>query len=538
MARMKASLGRTRAEKREELRKCKKDPAYFIRRYCKIRHPKKGLIPFTLYDFQEDLLTDYENNRFNVVLKARQLGISTVSAAYSVWLMLFRKYQSIVIMATRLDVAQNLMDKIKLAYKELPEDLKIVGVKSDNRTEMIMENGSFVKCIATSRDGIRSESLSLLIFDEAGFIEDMDGIWVAAQPALSYGGSCIVLSTPNGAEGLFYDTCVGAEEKTNDFHLITLPWHVHPDRDQAWFDEQTRALPPKAVAQEYMCSFEGSGSTVIDGSFIKKIKEEDVRDPIYKSGFGNSMWVWEEPRFGDEYIISADVARGDGEDFSAFHVFKARDLTQVAEFKAKVPIEQYADILMAAASEYNNALLIVENNNLGFLVLRDLERLGYSNLYYSDKSSLLEDAAVSFDAINNERYRMGFLTSQKTRPLIIAKMEEYVRLGNVGLRSSRLLNEMNKFVWKGGRAQARRGSNDDLVMSFAILCWIHSVVYKNIQYQRDMGDVIESAISLSQTRLAISVPGQEAPIYSGGDSRSAGKAYWKSHEDYMWIVKG
>ena len=214
----------------KEILKCGKDPAYFLKTYARISHPLHGLVLFKTYDYQDTLLQDFNDYRFNVVLKARQLGISTLTAGYIVWLMLFHRDKSILVMATKRDTAGNLVNKVKKIMKNLPDWIQISNITVDNRTSFELSNGSSIKAASTSGDAGRSEALSLLVLDEAAHIEGLERLWTGLYPTLSTGGRCIAISTPNGVGNWFHKSCAGAIDNTNNFHLTTLPWDVHPER--------------------------------------------------------------------------------------------------------------------------------------------------------------------------------------------------------------------------------------------------------------------------------------------------------------------
>ena len=188
----------TKKERIKEIVKCGKDPIYFINNYARISHPKHGLIPFKTYDFQEQLLRDFEDYRFNVILKARQLGISTITAGYVTWMMLFHRDKNILVIATKFATAGNLVKKVKSIIKNLPAWVRIADISVDNRTSFELSNGSMIKASSTSGDAGRSEALSLLVIDEAAHIEGMDDLWTGLYSTLSTGGGCISLSTPCG----------------------------------------------------------------------------------------------------------------------------------------------------------------------------------------------------------------------------------------------------------------------------------------------------------------------------------------------------
>ena len=221
----------TKKDMMKEILKCGKDPTYFLDTYARISHPLHGTIAFRTYDFQQDLLADFNDYRFNVILKARQLGISTITAGYVVWLMLFHRDKNVLVMATKFGTAANLVKKVKSIMKNLPDFIKISNISVDNRTSFELSNGSFIKASSTSGDAGRSESLSLLVLDEAAHIENLDDLWTGLYPTLSTGGRCIALSTPNGVGNWFHKTYMEADSGTNNFHPTSLTWDVHPDRN-------------------------------------------------------------------------------------------------------------------------------------------------------------------------------------------------------------------------------------------------------------------------------------------------------------------
>jgi phage FluMu gp28-like protein len=186
-----------------EIVRCGKDPSYFFNTYVKIQHPTRGTIPFKTYSFQDDCVQDFIDHRFTIVVKGRQLGLSTLVAAYSVWMALFHKDKNILIIATKLGVAQNFIKKSKTIIANLPEWMVLSPIVTNNRQLLELGNGSSIKAIPTSDDAGRSEALSLLIVDEAAFVRDFDTLWTGLYPTLSTGGRAIILSTPNGVGGSF-----------------------------------------------------------------------------------------------------------------------------------------------------------------------------------------------------------------------------------------------------------------------------------------------------------------------------------------------
>ena len=215
-----------------EYQKCSQDPIYFMKKYCMIQHPKRGKIPFHLYPYQETTLTEFANHRYNIVLKSRQTGISTLVAGYALWKMLFNSDFNVLIIATRQEVAKNLVTKLRVMNQYLPSWLR-QSAEEDNKLSLRYTNGSQIKAIASGGDAGRSEALSLLVFDEAAFIDKIDEIWVSSQSTLSTGGDAIILSTPNGVGNFFHKQWEDAEENPkSEFNTIKLHWSVHPERDQ------------------------------------------------------------------------------------------------------------------------------------------------------------------------------------------------------------------------------------------------------------------------------------------------------------------
>ena len=523
----------TKQEILKEIIKAGKDPVYFTTNYCRISHPQRGLIPFKAYDYQQELLKDFRDYRFNIILKARQLGISTISAAYIAWLMLFHKDKNILVVATKLQTATNLVKKVKAIIKNLPDWMRISDIEVDNRTSFELKNGSMIKGSSTSGDAGRSEALSLLVIDEAAHVEKLGELWTALYPTLSTGGRCIALSTPNGVGNWFHQNCVESESGTNDFHMTTLMWDVHPERDKKWFEKETRNMSKRQIAQELECNFNVSGETVIHPDDIQWYLER-ATTPEYRTGFDRNYWIWKKYNPEHRYLIVADVARGDGKDNSALHILELENMEQVAEYVGKPTPDDFADILFNIGAEYGNPMMIVENNNIGFAVLKKLIDNGYPNLYYATKSE--HQYVDPLTAQWQTNAIPGFTTSSKTRPLIVAKMEEFMRNKLIKINSNRLLSEMKTFIWQAGRPQAMRSYNDDLTMSFAIGCWVRDTVIIESQKDIEYSKSFLSAISTAKTSISTTIPGMRGHKMTKETQRTEeGKAIV---DQYIGLIKG
>ena len=515
---------------REEWVKCAKDPVYFFKKYCYIQHPHRGKILFNLYPFQEDLMTSVNDHRFNVILKSRQLGISTLSAGYSLWLMLFHEDKNILVIATKQEVAKNLVTKVRFMHDNLPSWLK-GQTEEDNKLSLRLRNGSQIKATSAAGDAGRSEALSMLIIDEAAFINNVEEIWTSAQSTLSTGGGAIVLSTPNGVGNWFHKIWVQGQQG-DQWNPTELHWTVHPDRDQLWRDEQTKLLGEKGSSQECDCDFISSGHTVVEGSTLQWYEETYVKDPIEKRGFDGNYWLWDYPNYSRDYVVVADVARGDSSDYSAFHVFDVETVEQVAEYKGKIDTKQYGAMLTSIASEWNNAMLVIENANIGWAVIQEVIDRNYDNLYYSyrDVGYIDEDIHLrkGFDLKRKEDMVPGFSMTSRTRPLVISKLDMYMRERTPIIHSKRLIEELFVFIWNGSRAEAQRGYNDDLVISFSTGLWVRDTALK----------LRQQGIDLTRTTLG-HIGKSSTGVYS---NRSIGQDPWKQKDqhgndnDLTWLL--
>jgi hypothetical protein len=500
-----------------------------MKKYCFIQHPQRGRVIFNLYPFQEKVLNLFNDNPYSIILKSRQLGISTLSAGYSLWLMLFHKDKNILCIATKQETARNMVTKVKFMFDNLPSWLKIPAPEN-NKLSLRLNNGSQIKATSAASDAGRSEAVSLLIVDEAAFIDNIGEIWASAQQTLATGGGAIVLSTPYGTGNWFHKTWVSAENQENDFLPIKLPWFVHPERDQTWRNRQDELLgDPRMAAQECDCDFSTSGDVVFYGEWIDFIKETTIKDPSERRGVDQNLWIWEPADYSREYMIVADVARGDGKDFSACHVMDVQTNTQVAEYKGQMPPKEFGYFLTGLATEYNNALLVVENASIGWATLDAIIERGYRNLYHSPKSDQLTAQSYLRVYEGNSEMTPGFTMSMRTRPLCVNKMREFIGDRSVTIRSKRLLEEMKVFIWRNGRPEAQRGYNDDLVMSFGIGMFLRDT---SLKFQQE---------SVDRARAALGAVKSNSATWSGGYSPNSVKNPYNmdiggKNENIEWLL--
>ena len=370
----------------------------------------------------------------------------------------------------------------------------------------------------------------MLIIDEAAFIKGIDEIWAAAQSTLSTGGKAIVLSTPNGVGNFFHKTWQKGEQK-DGWNPIKLHWTVHPERNDKWRAEQTQLLGEKMAAQECDCDFISSGYTVVDGQLLQWYEDTHVQEPVERRGFDNNYWIWSQPNYTKNYVVVADVARGDGADYSAFHVIDVENVEQVAEYKGKIETKHFGNMLVNVATEWNDAMLVIENANIGWAVIQEAIDRNYKNLYYSYREFGYVDEDIhlqkAYDLKDKSQMVPGFSMTSRTRPLVISKLDTYMRERVPIIRSKRLIDELFVFIWNGSRAEAQVGYNDDLVISFSTSLWVRDTALK----------LRQQGIELN--KRALNLTSKHSGVFKTNQSKA--KDAWKiktgrGDEDISWLL--
>lgn len=439
----------TRDEIIQELGKCAEDPAYFINEYVKVIHPIEGIVPFKLFPFQERMIREINGNRFSLVRKFRQAGITTLSAAYSLWTIIFHDHKNVMVVSIGDRESRAFLERVVAMFDDLPAWLKPEEVMR-NKHVLKLSTGSQVKSQPAGAG--RGESVSLLIVDEAAFVDKMREFWMAIYPTISTGGSACIISTVNGMSNLYYELYSAAVKKLNKFHIVDINWQEHPWYTAQWYEDTRPNMSEKAWLQEYECEFLGTGDTFIDRHTLKILK--DSSDGEYVSKYTHRMRVWEEPQPFYNYLIAVDASYGRERDHSAFHVINLYNGEQVAEFYSNVtPISKFAEIIRKEGYHYNTAYVQVERNGLGMALLEQLwDVLEYDNL------------------IMDEKGEFGLMLTTKTREVVLSDLEESLRSGKIKINSSRTVDELLTFIINQdtGKVEADEGYNDDLVMSLAI----------------------------------------------------------------------
>lgn len=429
------------------------------------------------------------------------------------------------------------IDDVFIYASEIKRGMILRGVDNNNKTvkskRKINKNIDLYDLIEVEKN--HEFYANNIVSSNCAFIDSIEEIWLSSQYTLSTGGRAILLSTPDGVGNFFHKTWVDAENKRNKFNCIKLPWYLHPDRDQTWRDEQTKLSGVKGAAQECDCEFTTTGNTVIELLTIQHYRDNIAKEPIEMRGNDKAYWIWEYPDYAKQYIVSADVSRGDAEDYSAFHVIDVDTLTQVAEYQGKINPKDYGNVLVGVATEYNNAILIVENATYGHTTLQQIIDRKYPNTFYSSADLQFVDLERQFtNKINAEERKLtpGFTTTSKTRPIMISNMEVYFREKSIVVRSIRLLNELSTFIWDGNKACAMANHHDDLVMSFAMGLWVRNTALK----MRNSGmDITKSLLD----GIHRSLP----PIYKSSNAvaqnswnMNVGTVYNDKKENLTWLL--
>mgnify|MGYP003110037922 CR=1 FL=1 len=483
----------------------------------------RGLIPFKLYPFQKKIVQEIEAYRFNILRKFRQAGCTTISASYSLWLAIFKKHQSIVILSMGDTEATEVLERIRVMYNELPPFLRPEVVESNKHT-MKLANGSTIKSRPSGKQSGRSLAGSFLIIDEAAFIDNIGTIWAAVYPIISTGGRALVLSTVNGLGNWYYETYTKAFQKGNAFNSIDIHWKEHPEyfRNpdyQFLYDAMEKREPPifiddweritkanmsqKKWLQEFECQFLGTGDTFIDGPVLTYLAENINKE--YHTKYNNRMRVWKEPEPHYEYIIGVDTALGRELDYSAAQIINTYNGEVVAEFYSnKTPINDFASILYSEGLYYNLANIIIERNTIGNHLVDVLyNSLEYENMWHDAKGNA------------------GFQTTASNRDQILAELEESIRTNILKINSERTLNELNTFViTESGRINADRGKHDDLIMSLALA----NTVLRELRDTTIMEFKRETAFKSDE----LSKDKFNMPIITGGGRKI---------EDLTWLTK-
>lgn len=447
---------------------------HFCNNYWSIKHPERGRILFELREAQIETVRAWMTNRYSVVLKARQIGFSTLAAAYAFWLTFFWPDRFIVMLSRTEREATKLLQKSKYGYKFLPQWMKVRGpeLTTDNQLKMTFSNESALESLPSGNDPARGESVYLVVVDEMAFLPNSEEAWASIEPIADVGGRVICLSTANGSGNFFHSLWVGAQTGTNQFKGVFWPWSAG-DRDEDWYEAKVKSLPSWQLHQEYPRNpeeaFIKSGNPVFDVDALRLLQVEQAeRGYIHVLGKkkiefrqtpDGEFAVYEYPEHEGIYVVGADVAEGLAHgDYSSCHVVDARTLTVVAHWHGHIEPDLFGDLLSEIGFWYNGALVGVENNNHGLTTLKAMQRYGYKNLYRTRRLQQRNPEATEI---------LGWRTTTATKPLAIDELAAAVRDAEIDLRDQRTIQELISFV-RATNGRMHGSPHDDRVMSLAI----------------------------------------------------------------------
>ena len=449
--------------------RCQQDPLYFVNEFIKIVSLDEGLIPFDIRDYQEEMINKFHNERFVICKMARQSGKSTTILAYLLHYILFNENVSVAILANKKSTAMELLGRLQLAYEHMPKWLQ-QGILIWNKGNIELENGSKILASSTSGSAIRGGSFNIIFLDEFAFVPSniSEEFFSSVYPTISSGKTTkvFIVSTPNGMN-MFYKLWADAEEGNNDYSPISVHWSQVPDRDQAWKEKTIRNTSERQFQQEFECSFLGSSNTLIS---TEKLLSLPYRTPVYTQ---NGLDVYQQPVIGNTYVMVCDVARGVGLDYSAFSVFDVtkQPYRQVAKYrKNDISPMLYPNVIFTTAQKYNEALVLVEVNDIGQQVADIL----YHDMEYENMMMVTMHGrnGQQIGGGFSKNVSMGIRTTKQVKRIGCATLNDMIERDNLIVEDFDTISELTTFIGKSTSWEADDGAHDDLVMCCVLFSWL------------------------------------------------------------------
>lgn len=525
----------TSAEILGEYAKCVQNPAYAIETYLETKDlTQGGFVPFKLFPRQKEIINAYEVNRFNLVTKPRQAGISTTTQAYMAIKAAFcdpDNPETILVIANKLKLAQKFVRGIKDYLNQVPrwvwgqeyydDDDKDIFI-SNSKIEIELPNGTQIIAVATSEDALRGYTPTYLVFDEAAFIDNGAAVYAAAMSSCATGGRVMLISTPNGMDPLYYKTYEQSKIGKNNYNIIEMRWYEDPRYNKdlrwikkndagdiveeitevefnvdkyvdkikngykptsTWYEDMCMTLNnnERKIAQELDVSFLGSGGNVIKDEDIVFHEENNVKDPVWTDGRESEYWIWEKPVEGHQYIMGVDVSRGDGEDSSTIVIIDTITMTQVMEYQGKIQPDLLAEIVYEYGNLYKAYTVVDITGGMGVSTVLKLLELDYKYLHYDEpRAKILNSKKAHLDFHSKDNKVPGFNVNG-VRTSMISHFEFMIRSNSVIIRSRRLTSEMKTFIYKNGKADHMDGYHDDLIMALAMPLWVLEHSFKKLE---------------------------------------------------------
>ncbi len=478
-----------------ELIQCESDPLFFIQNFVKVQHPVKGMVPLILYPYQLEMIKAIHEHRKSVMLAARQLGKTTVAAAYLLWYAMFNEDKTILIAANKLAQALEIMQRIKVAYEGCPDHIR-AGVRKYNEGSMTFDNGSRIVAQATTPNTGRGMSISLLYCDEIAFAPPnmVEAMFTSLSPTLATGGKAIITSTPKTDTDLFHRIWAGANDNTdeygnpdpnclngegkNGYFPFSAIWSDHPDRDQAWADAEEATIGRAKFEQEHLCKFVSDDESLINQLSLSRMKY--MAEPLFYTG--TVRW-YTDPEPNRTYLVALDPSMGTGGDHAAIQVFMLPEMVQVAEWQnnntpARGQMRTLLQILHTLDGELRDhpdqhgdpeIFWTVENNSIGEHVLGIIEDTGEDKF----PGQIINEKKRKGQT---RKFRKGMNTDNRKKLSSCAKLKSLVESGRMTINSRNLVTELKNYVAKGASYAAKSGTTDDLVAATLLITRMLEVV--------------------------------------------------------------
>ena len=462
-------------EELEEYTRCMKDPIYFIQNYIKIVSLDEGLVPFSLYDFQKEMVGTFHNNRFTICKLPRQSGKSTTIIAYLLHYVLFNASVNVAILANKAATARDLLGRLQLAYEHMPKWLQ-QGVMSWNKGSLELENGSKILASSTSASAVRGGSYNIIFLDEFAYVPAnvAEQFFSSVYPTISSGKTTkvMIVSTPHGMN-MFYKLWTDAEEERNEYVPIEVHWSEVPGRDEEWKAQTIKNTSESQFNTEFECEFLGSIDTLISPS---KLRQLAYRAPI-ASNAGLDVHI--HPEEGRTYFLSADVSRGTKNDYSAFTVIDVTEMPYkiVAKYKDnEIKPLIFPQKIYDVARAYNQAYVLIEVNDIGEQVANTLQfDLEYDNLCMASMRG--RAGQVLGGGFSGGSAQVGVRTTKAVKKIGCSNLKQMVEDNKLIVEDIDVISELSTFIVKGASFEADEGCNDDLVACLFTFAWATDQTY-------------------------------------------------------------
>ena len=458
------------AEQIEEFIKCKGDPVYFARNYIKIVNVDEGLIPFEMWPFQEKLITRFHENRFNICMMPRQTGKSTTSVSYLLHYLVFNDNVNIGILANKASTARDLLSRLATAYENLPKWMQ-QGVLAWNKGNIELENGSKILASSTSAAAVRGMTFNIIFLDEFAFVPNhiADDFFSSVYPTISSGKSTkiIIVSTPKGMNH-FYRMWHDAERGANEYVTTEVHWSEVPGRDAEWREQTIKNTSEQQFKVEFECEFLGSVDTLIAPSKLRSM----IYDKPIKSNQG--LDVYEDPIQNHDYVCTVDVARGVGEDYSAFLIIDITTFPHklIAKYrKNDIKPMLFPNIIWETCKAYNSAFVLCEVNDIGDQVASILQYdLEYQNLLMCSMRG--RAGQIVGQGFSGKKTQLGVKMSKTVKKVGSLNLKTMIESDKLLFKDYELISELTTFISKSNSFEAEEGCNDDLAMCLVIYAWL------------------------------------------------------------------